>query len=521
MTPHEMLEECLLTVTRRKWLILCTFVLAVAGLCGYLYVKYPLHKATVLILVHANPREQPTLFHDIVAPTGVNLRSNPVRNLIEISRSTDLARQIVNEFELVERTRMRAESPETLRDKFWWCFYSIIKSPIKILQVAGILGDRGPTYEHDAIRLLLDDRQDVRFIADSELISFSVWEEDPVLAADIANRLAELLVEKTIVMSQSKASVAYAVTADLAEEAGEEFRKLETELAKAKREQNLIALETQQRQVLDRIARAQGAYDAVVEQEEGLRARLAELTEQLDGLPERIPLSTVTSHNPLVNQIEMSKYFTEMDLVSRELESGEENPDIVSLRAKLARTDDRLGEEEPTIVASETTTLNPLHQELTGKVVDTEIELKSAAARGKALDAQIASLREQLQTLADKERMLSQLERRKRNQEEVYSNLENKLAKLEVEQLNRMSEFDTRIVDGAYLPANKKKDYPRYKWYLLVGIPVAFVLAILVAFLVNYFDDTFVTPFQLERQLGVPVLGCVPKVRKARLAISR
>ncbi|MFQ5790685.1 MAG: hypothetical protein ACE5JI_09445, partial [Acidobacteriota bacterium] len=403
MTPHEMLEEFFLTILRRKRLIFFAFVLGVAGLLGYLYVRYPLHKATVLILVHQNPRQQPVLFRDIVIPAAPNLRANAAKNLIEISRSADLARKIVNEFNLVERTRVRAESPKTLRDRFWYCVDFVIGIPIDILEFVGILKASGPTYEYDAIRQLVDDRQDIEYIIDTELLHLSVWEEDPVLAANIANRMAELLIDKTTVMSQAKASIAYLSTRDLTTEAVNELRQVEAELARVKSEQSLIGLETQQQQTLARIDRTRAEYDNVLEQEEGLRGRLAELREQLDRLPETIPVSTVVAPNPLVREMELARYLTEMDLASREPALGETNPELLSLRAKMARADDKLTGTEPTIVQSETTTVNPLYQELTSAIVNTEIELKSYAARGRALQEQVAAAQEELRSLAEKE----------------------------------------------------------------------------------------------------------------------
>jgi len=512
MTPRELLSEFWLVLFRRKWLILVVFLLGSAGIGAYAYLQYPLYKATALILVHENPRQQLILFHDMATPAQPNYQVNPAKNLIEISRSTELAKQVVGEYTLDRRVARRAESPESIREIFWYCYHAVLHSPIDVLQWLGILEDSGPKYEYDAIRLLLDERQDIENVSATELVKLSVWEEDPVVAMDITNRLAQLLVEKTIDRYKNKASAPDKFTQERAEIAGKELEKVEGELAGLKIAENLLDLKSQQQLVLARIDRAEAERDGVAQQEEGLRGRLTELRRQLADVPERIPAATVVAQNPLVKDIKWSQYLAEMELASRGSELGDKNPELASLRARAGLAGDLLGQEEERHVQSETTTVNPLYQDLAGQIVNAEIELESSAARRKALEGQVVSLRRDLETMANKELPLRQLERRTDTQEGLYVNLENKLAELEVQQLNRLSEFDIRLVDAAYLPANAGADWPSWKLHLLIGLPVALVLAVLVALVVNYFDEAYDTPWPLERDFGRPVLGSIPNV---------
>lgn len=513
MTPREMLIQFNLVVFRRKWLILVVFLLVMAAICTYIYLQYPLHKATALILVHENPRQQLILFHDIASPAQPNVQVNPAKNLIEISRSTELAREIVQQYGLDKRVARRAEAPESVREVVRYWYHAALDVPIDVLRWIGILKDSGPKYEYDAIRLLLDERQDIENVAGTELVKLSVWEEDPVEATAIANRLAQLLVEKTITLSQTKASSAYTFTKERAAVAGKELAGTEEELTSLKAGENLLGLETQQQLALARIDRARSDRDAIVQQEEGLRVRLTELDRQLKDVPKLIPATTVVAQNPLVKEIKWAEYSAQMELASREAELGEENPQIDALRARASAAGDKLKGEDQTQVESETTAANPLYQDLKSQLVNAEVQLKDCVARRSTLDEQIASLQGQLQTMAEKELTLRRLERKNTTQEELYTNLEKKLAELDVQQLDRLSEFDVRLVDPAYLPPNAGTDWPRWKPHLLMGAAMALVLAVLAALLVNYFDESYDTPWSLERDLGGPVLGCVPRVR--------
>ncbi len=516
MTPRDLVGECIMVVFRRKLMILTAFLLGVVGVVGYTYLQYPLYRATVTILVHENPRQQLILFRDIATPAQSSPTTNPAKNLIEISRSTELARQVVSQFDLDDRVARRAETPQGIRERFWYCYDAVLSSPTDLAVFFGLLEDAGPKYEYDAIRQLIDERQEIYDINNTELVKLAIWEEDPLLAVDIANDWGQLLIEKTISMSQSKASTAHDFTKDRAAVAEKELKRIEADFATAKHQQNLVGLEQQQLLLLARLDKARAEFDGVQEQQGGVRGRLDELQRQLTDVPERIPTTTIVAPNPLALELKSSLYAKQRELASRQSELGKDNPEIAGLAAEVSQVDESLAGESPTIVQSEATTVNPLHQDLTAQVVAAETDLEGFAAQSRELQEQLGELQQQVAAMPEKEATLNRLQRQLKTQEEICVTLKQKLAELEVQQLNRLSEFDIRISDSAYLPSNASKDWLKWKTSLLAGVPAALGLALLLAFVVNYFDESYLSKRSLERDLGMQVLGCIPKLWKVK-----
>ena len=141
----------------------------------------------------------------------------------------------------------------------------------------------------------------------------------------------------------------------------------------------------------------------------------------------------------------------------------------------------------------------------------------SWAAQKATLRERLAGLKVQLLALPLKQAELARLERKRHAQEKLYVGLNTKLDEFDIQQLYRLSEFDIRIVDEAYLPKNASISWQEWKLNLMIGIPVALVLALLLVLLMEYLDETYVTEASLERDLAVPVLGNVPKVSESDL----
>ena len=56
---------------------------------------------------------------------------------------------------------------------------------------------------------------------------------------------------------------------------------------------------------------------------------------------------------------------------------------------------------------------------------------------------------------------------------------------------------------------------------VLLGALVGLVVSILLVFLLDYLDITIKSPEELERRVGLPVLGIVPRFETLPLGMSR
>lgn len=73
-----------------------------------------------------------------------------------------------------------------------------------------------------------------------------------------------------------------------------------------------------------------------------------------------------------------------------------------------------------------------------------------------------------------------------------------------------------KIIEQAVIPIHAVKQ--QKKLYLLIALVMSLVLGIVVAFIFEYLDPTFKTPLEIEKTLGLPLLGSIPADKGKREA---
>lgn len=69
---------------------------------------------------------------------------------------------------------------------------------------------------------------------------------------------------------------------------------------------------------------------------------------------------------------------------------------------------------------------------------------------------------------------------------------------------------NVQVIDVAEAPIKPNK--PRTTMNLVIASVLAFMLSIFAVFIYEYFDNTVKTPEDIEKSIGLPVIGIVPKV---------
>ena len=123
----------------------------------------------------------------------------------------------------------------------------------------------------------------------------------------------------------------------------------------------------------------------------------------------------------------------------------------------------------------------------------------------RALDAAKADA----QDLSKKSVNYNVMEREANSNRQVYESLLQRANELRVSSNSRQN--NVRVVDHAEVPKGPMAPAGRRTWLLSLG--VGLVLAVGVAFGLDYMNDTIKTPEDVTRRLKLPFLGLVPSVR--------
>jgi uncharacterized protein involved in exopolysaccharide biosynthesis len=210
---------------------------------------------------------------------------------------------------------------------------------------------------------------------------------------------------------------------------------------------------------------------------EQLNTMLAQLTNQRIGL-----LSKFTPNDRFVKEVD---------------------DQIANVRKNLAAV-------EGTAVQENTTDVNPVHQELQQTFAKSRVALKGLEAHKTVVAAEKAQLQDQLSTLEKQTAEYDTLQNQVTEDQRNYDLYAQKRDQAQIDEAMDKERFlNVAIADAP--SASMVAIQPRPKLYLTLGLFTAFFLSVGSSLLAEMSRDTFYTPAELERALGLPTLATVPR----------
>jgi len=188
---------------------------------------------------------------------------------------------------------------------------------------------------------------------------------------------------------------------------------------------------------------------------------------------------------------------------------------LVKLEVELAGLRSQFTDEYPVVKATMAKiqeTREALRREAANQAIFLESQLAALRARDKALGDIIQRLSAEVADVPVRELELARLTRDQKVAEESYLFLARKLEEARILETSIGSEV--RIVSAAEVPNTPVK--PQKTRNTLFGAALGLFLGIGAAFLAEFLDDTLKTPEDVERSLGVPVLGVIPATGRTR-----
>jgi capsular exopolysaccharide synthesis family protein len=178
-------------------------------------------------------------------------------------------------------------------------------------------------------------------------------------------------------------------------------------------------------------------------------------------------------------------------------------------RASLA---ERYGEKHPSLQKAITDLQEAQRQyelELNRSVQQIKNEYDTALLEEQTLARALEAAQADAQDLSRKSVDYNVMEREAQSNRQVYESLLQRANELRVSSNSRQN--NVRVVDYAEVPQGPMAPTGRRTWLLSLG--VGLVLAIGVAYGLDYMNDTIKTPEDVTRRLRLPFLGLVPTVR--------
>ncbi len=506
------LSDYLKVLYRRRRLALSAFFVVAIGVAVHTFLASPVYEATATLHVRSDKVQGGNLLGDL----GLT-RESPVQTEIEILKSRTNVEEVVNRLHLNWVVDKKSAGVTVrLAD-----FVSTAEEPEYRLELTGNGGYRvrdkqdkiagegrsGALVRGEGFSLLVDElsgkpgdgfrltlasfnrtvnalREQVRASEvgkGTNIIRLSYQNENPAIARDVVNALAQAYLERSIVLKTQEASRSVEFIGEQLEKVRATLDAAEQELEGFKTATGVIRLDSEAQALITQLTQAETERTAV-----RLRLRQAEFAaESLRGALDRQEsyAPAVLLNEPVVAAL--AQKLTELEIEKRglmvELSLG--HPAVQGVQGRIAELQRNLLQNYGTILAG----LRETDHSLSGNLARYEKELKKLPAA---------------------ELELARLMRLATVNAEIFTFLLQKHQEASIAKVSTISNIN--VIDPAIAPELPIK--PQKKKNLLLGLIVGGMAGVGLAFFREYLDDSIKDADSAKRLLGLPSLALIPYI---------
>jgi uncharacterized protein involved in exopolysaccharide biosynthesis len=510
---NRILYNILWVIFKRKVLLIILSIISFALIIFFTFLTTPLYKATAKILIRPNPQQQLILFRDLATPGEEIARINPASNLMQILTSQEMAQKVVKKFRLHEKLRKKAEEPEALRDKIKRFLSTRLRYPITVVKKMANLEEKEENYVAAAVDILMEDTEDIQLEEATSIINLSIWEGSPKLCSDIANYMAECLIISSKELEQSTAGNVYDFTKEQVKLAERTLSHSEDELLRFKTKENIISLEEQKSAKLDELHKLEDQYIDVKVTLSETRARFDQMQSEIYQQKQLLSNPAIVANNPVLTALKTSLYNLEVQLSGELQKYTKSSKNVESLKAQATESKERLQRELKMITESDLAILYSIHSDLPNEYIQLITNIVALEAKKGELEKEIDTLKAEAFSLSVKETELERLTRRTETNEKLYKTLLDKFSELQVQKASQISGYDLKIIDRAFIPEDARPDQPKWLLVIPLGFIGSLLLSFATVFFIEYWDETFKSPSEIEDRLALSVLCTLPDIR--------
>ena len=342
----------------------------------------------------------------------------------------------------------------------------------------------------------------------TNLIDVSYTSSNPKLAHWVLKTLGDLYMEKHAAIHRPAGSYKF-----FAQETKNYRQAMEASEARLKAFEKQPGAEAPELERTDLALQVTNSMGQLHQDEESIAAdqqRIRNDQKQMQATPQRsASQQSTTLPDKLLANLEPALVAAETKRAQLALKYDPQYPLVKEADQEVATAKAAIAAAENTKYVTQATDRDPLFELLREDLVKTEADLAGHRARLIADKSSIRSLQNDMVDLGQKSLKQQDLLR------DIKANESNYLLYLSKREQERTSDAldKTSIANVAIAVPPDIPALPTHGFAFMLAIAICFatVLAIAVAYLVEYFDSSFHTPSQVVDMLGIPIVVAVPK----------
>jgi uncharacterized protein involved in exopolysaccharide biosynthesis len=342
----------------------------------------------------------------------------------------------------------------------------------------------------------------------TNLIEVSYSSPDPHLSYGVLKTLGELYMEKHVAVHRPPGS--YKFFAQETQNYHQAMEASEARLRSFEEQEGAAAPELERTDLALQVTNSVGQLHLAEQSIAAAEQRIRSDQQQMQTTPQRsATLQSTTPADKLLEYLQPALLAAETKRTQLALKYDPQYPLVQEADQEVATAKAAIAEAEKTQYLTQTTDRDPTFELLREDLAKTEADLAAQRANLAAVKQSIGSLQAQMVDLDQKSLTQQDLSR------DLKANEDNYLLYLSKREQERTSDAldKTRIANVAIAVPPDIPALPTHGFPIVVLFALAFatVLAITMAYLVDYFDSSFHTPAQVIDMLGIPVVVAVPR----------
>ena len=330
-------------------------------------------------------------------------------------------------------------------------------------------------------------------VKNTRLVLVKFDDPNPDLAVEIANAVAAQFVKYGLDNKQREAQTATAWLGEQIEKLRTNAQQSSDALQAYQAKANLLGVQDQRQITQAKLVDFNRAYQEAQNQRLAAESKLRELNRIAKDPTTAETLSNVVN-DPLIQKLKTQASDLSIERSKLAEMYRPKHPDLLEIDAQLQQVKQRLKDEV----------------QKTMRAVETEASI--AKGREESLLAHMNDLRREARVLNEREAQAFSLQREKETADELQVSVLKRLK--ETGLASALTASNIRVVERATRPTSPVRPRKQLIWALsgMAGL----ALGVGVAFLSESLDNRIRSRDEIERVLGVPVLGVVPVFRQRR-----
>ncbi|MCL5023987.1 MAG: polysaccharide biosynthesis tyrosine autokinase [Nitrospirae bacterium] len=336
-------------------------------------------------------------------------------------------------------------------------------------------------------------------VKNSRIVNISYEYRDPRMAAAIANGVATAYVEQVLEIKMGTAKQAVEWMSKKIDEQKKALEESQRALQEYMKDKDVVELENMKEALTPQKVQNLGAQLVMAEakrkETEASYSQAKGFTNNLTGA---LTVPAIAG-DPVMQSLRTEEIKIEKDIMEMSKKYGDKHPLMIRLREDLRALREKMASEAKRIITS----------------MKNDYEL--AKAREAGLRNSLAQGKGEAMALSEKSIQYGVLKREVESNQQMYDALLKRIK--ETSLIEEVKSFNIYIVDKAEVPKGPVR--PRKFLNVLMSVIVGLFGGVGVAFFLEYIDNTFKKPEDVEEKLSLPVLGVIPFIKQSDIQDGR